>query len=340
MTDPRVIDLAGLDELIRTLRDTGWQVVGPRLRDGVVVLDDVRCVDDLPHGVVDDQQPGRYRTGSRPGAGVFDHAVGPHSVKNWLFPARELLRGSAGEPPTPERVALLGIRGCDLAAVQRLDHVLDRRGVVDERYVARRRSTLLIAVSCARPASTCLCTATGTGPAPGDGADLTLTELSDPDGHRFVVRPGSEAGRQLLDGLPTRPALDDDLAAEQVVIDNARRDITRTLPEDVPGVLRQCSDPSLWREVASRCLACGSCTSVCPTCFCTSSEDVPDLVTATASRFRTWESCFSSTHSFANGGPVRDSVESRYRQWVTHKMGTWWDQFGESGCVGCGRCVT
>lgn len=338
---PEVLDLAGLDALLRLLRDTGWRVVGPRVRDGVVVIDDVRGVDDLPRGVTDEQAPGHYRTSVSDGPDRFGYAVGPQSAKTWLFPSRELVRSTEADRAEPDRVALIGVRSCDLAALSRLDHVLDRRGVTDPGYVERRRRTLLIAVTCTRPAATCLCTATGTGPVPDPAAaDVTLTELVDADGHRFVARAGTDAGADLLARTPTRAVRDRDLAAEEQAVDVAERSMTRTLPADLPEVLRRSTDASLWKDVADRCLSCGSCTLVCPTCFCTSTEDVSDLVTGESSRYRTWESCFASAHSFANGGPVRGSVESRYRQWATHKLSSWWDQFGESGCVGCGRCVT
>ena len=95
-----------------------------------------------------------------------------------------------------------------------------------------------------------------------------------------------------------------------------------------------------WDEVSERCLTCGNCTMVCPTCFCTSVEDVTDLTGEEAERWREWDSCFSLDFSYVVGGSVRSSSRSRYRQWMTHKLGTWWDQFGSSGCVGCGRCIT
>jgi predicted aldo/keto reductase-like oxidoreductase len=78
---------------------------------------------------------------------------------------------------------------------------------------------------------------------------------------------------------------------------------------------------------------------VCPTCFCTSVTDTTELTGATAQRWRRWASCFELDFSYLHGGPVRVSVSSRYRQWLSHKFGTWHDQFGESGCVGCGRCI-
>ncbi len=95
-----------------------------------------------------------------------------------------------------------------------------------------------------------------------------------------------------------------------------------------------------WDEVAARCLACANCTMACPTCFCTTVEDVTDLTGTHAERWRKWDSCFSLDFSYIHGGSVRSSARARYRQWMTHKLATWMDQFGTSGCVGCGRCIT
>jgi ferredoxin len=95
-----------------------------------------------------------------------------------------------------------------------------------------------------------------------------------------------------------------------------------------------------WSEVADRCLTCGNCTMVCPTCFCTTVDEDLDLTGASAGRTRHWASCFGLDFSYMHGGSVRTSPESRYRQWMTHKLSTWYDQFDSSGCVGCGRCIT
>jgi sulfhydrogenase subunit beta (sulfur reductase) len=92
--------------------------------------------------------------------------------------------------------------------------------------------------------------------------------------------------------------------------------------------------------VASRCLGCANCTLACPTCFCASVSDTTDLEGETAARVRRWDSCFTLDHSYIHGGSVRASLRARYRQWLTHKLASWIDQFGVSGCVGCGRCIT
>ncbi|MBT3309812.1 MAG: sulfite reductase subunit A, partial [Gammaproteobacteria bacterium] len=96
----------------------------------------------------------------------------------------------------------------------------------------------------------------------------------------------------------------------------------------------------IWEQIAERCLGCGNCTALCPTCFCHREEEVATLDLQQSSHQRVWDSCFSDEHSQLHGIPVRTGRRERYRQWMTHKLAGWHDQFGESGCVGCGRCIT
>lgn len=117
--------------------------------------------------------------------------------------------------------------------------------------------------------------------------------------------------------------------------------LTRTLDTDgIRDLLFDNLDHPRWDEVASRCLACTNCTLVCPTCFCSTVEDTTDLTGGVAERWQTWDSCFTMDFSYIHGGSVRKTHRARYRQWLTHKLASWIDQFGTSGCVGCGRCIT
>jgi sulfhydrogenase subunit beta (sulfur reductase) len=344
-----VLDVAGLQALIDVLRDDGWTVVGPTVRDGVVVHDELRAVDQLPRGVGDEQDGAHYRLRDRGDDALFGYVVGPQSWKAQLFPARELLRrttaGADGTAeavaPEPTRLALFGVRSCDLHAVAVHDRVLTGRTTVDAHYAARRAETFVVAVACGDPAATCFCTSMGTGPGPTSGFDLSLTELLDETQHRFVVRAGSERGADVLERLPTTAATDEDTAAADDVVASASARMGRHL--DTSGIkelLYANADHPQWDDVASRCLACSNCTLVCPTCFCTSVEDVSDLADGTSERWRVWDSCFTGDFTHIHGGSIRPSTRARYRQWATHKLAAWWDQFGSSGCVGCGRCIT
>jgi ferredoxin len=177
----------------------------------------------------------------------------------------------------------------------------------------------------------------GTGPRCRQGFDLALTEL--PDG--FLVETGSQAGAEVASALPLRPATEDDsqrgAAARQRAVDQ----ITRHMETDgIRDKLLSRLEHPRWEEVAGRCLSCANCTLVCPTCFCSSVDEVSDLTNDEVIRQRRWDSCFNFDFSHVSGGPVRNNIRSRYRQWLTHKLASWIDQFGTSGCVGCGRCIT
>jgi ferredoxin len=308
-------------------------------------------VDDLPSGWHDEQSPGSYRLTRGDDDALFDWAVGPASWKSAFFPpSEELWRATPGEdgpeivepPLAAAPVAVIGARPCEVAAMAVLDRVLSGGAVPDAGYVARRRDAFVVVAECGSPAGTCFCTSMGTGPSAGAGYDLALTELPrlpGTDGHRLLVRVGTERGGEVLGGLPRRPPTADEAAERDRVVAGAVGRIGRALDTDgLPGLLARNLDHPRWEEVAERCLSCGNCTLVCPTCFCSDVDDVSDL-DGTVTRRRSWASCFDRDHSFIHGGPVRPDTRSAYRQWLTHKLSTWWDQFDTSGCVGCGRCI-
>ena len=347
------IDLGGLESLIALLRADGWSVVGPRIVDGVITHGPIESLADLPHNTGDEQDAAHYRLVERADDALFGYAVGPQSWKPSLFPARELLRRSSvdhegGEPtpdeqPQPEvpRLALVGVRSCDLRAIAVHDDVLMGRVAQDVRYAARRHAVLVVAVTCADPASTCFCVSMGTGPEPQTGFDIALTELADDIGHRFVARAGTDRGEEILGRLDCTTTTADDLSGAADVVSTAVARMGRHLDtSDLRDLLYDNADHPQWDDVANRCLACGNCTLVCPTCFCTTVVDSTDLVDGSSERWRVWDSCFTGELTQLESGAVRASTRSRYRQWATHKLASWWDQFGSSGCVGCGRCIT
>ena len=350
----RVLDLDGLQQLLDVLTGLGYSVIGPVVRGGAVVPGPVRSVADLPAGWGDEQDGGTYRLHRRDDGALFGYASAATSWKSVLFPARELLwSGSVGadgfsvEAGEPERepggppYALLGVRSCDLHAVAVQDRVLLGREKIDAGYAARRRETFVVSVTCANPGGTCFCVSMGTGPRPDAGFDLSLTELVQPGRHRFVVRVGSERGAQVLAGVRAEPASGTDRAESDLVAQTAATRMGRRLDTDgIRDLLYDNAEHPRWDDVASRCLSCANCTLVCPTCFCTSTEDTTSLTGENAERWRVWDSCFTTDFSHLHGGSVRASGRSRYRQWMTHKLASWIDQFGTSGCVGCGRCIT
>ena len=350
MPPSTVIERAELDALLDALRARGFTVIGPQVRSGAIVYDELAGAGDLPAGWVDEQDGGSYRLSTAGGRALFAHAVGHDSLKRFLFPPAVRVfrarRDEAGElalepPPEPPRYAFVGVRSCDLHAVAIQDRVFLGGGHVEPDYAARRRDAFFVAVNCARAGGTCFCVSMGTGPQADAGFDLALTELVDDDGHRFLVEVGSERGAEVLADVPQRPAHADEPELARAAVEHTAATMGRTLDTDGLRELLQANpEHPRWAAVADRCLSCGNCTMVCPTCFCSTVEDTTDLTGAEAEHTRLWDTCFSLEHSYIHGGSVRRSGKSRYRQWMTHKLSTWIDQFGTSGCVGCGRCIT
>ena len=343
-----VIDHDGLDALIATLADQGYRVVGPTVRNGAIVHREIRSADDLPSGWHDEQQPGSYRLAHADDGELFSWAVGPESFRQSVFPSQAVVwrgRRQGGDVAVESvsddspKEAFFAARPCEVAALEVLGGVLAGGAHPDPVFSARRDAAFVVIAECGVPAATCFCSSMGSGPAAGPNFDLALTELLTPD-HRFLVRVGSRRGAAVLEAIPSRPATDSDRAARADVLRRAEGAIVRTLDAAAaPALLARNLDHPRWEEVAGRCLACGNCTLVCPTCFCAAVEQRTDLE-GSIEVTRRWDSCFDLAHSYLHGGSVRVSTRSRYRQWMTHKLSTWVDQFGNSGCIGCGRCIT
>ncbi len=345
-----ILDAAGLDALIRALRERGYSVIGPTVRDAAISYESVNAVADLPSGVGDEQAPARYRLRDRDDDARFGFATAPSSWKRHLYPPVTTLwkarRNGDGTlvfdetPAPPARYAFLGVRACELAAILVQDRVFMKAAHVDETYASRRRDLFIVAVHCGSPSGVCFCTSMNTGPRAQDGFDLALTELLDGPEPRYLLEAGSPAGEELAATLPTQPARSLDVEASIAVTDAATRSMGRRMEtEGLPELLQRNLEHPRWDDVAARCLSCGNCTMACPTCFCSDDVEAQAPDAETSSRVRAWASCFSHDFSSIHGGTIRPAVRSRYRQWMTHKLGTWWEQFGTSGCVGCGRCI-
>jgi ferredoxin len=347
---PAVIPLEALDDLVATLRVRGFRVLGPKVRDGAIIYDDLDAASELPIGWTDEQSGGSYRLKRREDAARFGYAVGPHSWKRFLFrPEVRLWRATRSpddeivveeEPTETKPMAFIGVRSCELHAIEIQDRVFIGGRHVDRDYANQREDAFLVAVNCITAGGTCFCVSMGTGPKASAGYDLALTELLDGE-HRFLAEAGSERGAAVLAELPQQPATDADLSGAGAVVAATSAQMGRTMEtDDIRNLLARNLEHPRWDEVADRCLSCGNCTQVCPTCFCSSVEDTSDLGGDVAERTRVWDTCFTIDYSHIHGGSIRTSTRARYRQWMTHKLGTWIDQFGTSGCVGCGRCIT
>ena len=341
-----ILNKPDLGPIIDRLWQEGYTVIGPTIAQEAIIFDEVRRLDQLPIGWTDEQEGGVYRLKRRTDDAYFGYAVGPQSWKKYLFPSRlplfTLARSSDGfqvqrnQEPVP-RYAFLGARSCDLHAIEIQDRTFLCGPSIDPHYRARREGIFVIAVNCSTAAPTCFCTSMRTGPNAERGFDLALTELPE----SFVVEVATSRGADMLAGLSCRDATGEDLgAAARVVRDTAHSIKRRMDTSDLPELLYNNLEHPRWDDVAQRCLSCTNCTMVCPTCFCHCIEDVPDMDGQRAGRIRLWDSCFNPAHGYMAGGLVRSDIRARYRQWLTHKLASWIDQYGVSGCVGCGRCIT
>ena len=345
-----VVERQDFQCLFDILQQQGYELVGPTIREEAIAYDTIFSVNDLPVGWTDEQEGGTYRLKRREDRALFGYAVGPHSWKKYLFPPQlrlwqierqgQDMRAIPAAPEAP-KLAFIGVRACELHAIAIQDKVFLEGAAVDPHYQARRSNIFTVAVNCAVAGGTCFCVSMQTGPKATAGFDLALTEVLEPEHHYFLFEVGSEAGAQVLSNVPHTLATErEQELAEQIVAETARH-MGRTLDtQGIKELLYDNLEHPRWNDVASRCLTCANCTMVCPTCFCSTVEDTTDLKGDLAERWRYWDSCFTMDFSYLNGGSVRSSVKSRYRQWMTHKLATWIDQFGTSGCVGCGRCIT
>lgn len=371
-----VIDDQGFGALVDGIA-AGHRTVAPTVRDDSIVLTEIRSSEDLASGVTLEQAPGKCRVVplSEGDLRRFAWAVGPSSAKSRQHPPSRTLfaaemgadgftvtepggSAGAGDPPADpsERpLALIGLRPCDVAAIGVLDRVLGTDGTGEAAMGGI--DPLVVVVNCAEPGGTCFCVSMDTGPSLGadraGDADLVLWERATVDGVEYLVTCTSDRAERLLTALDlrpdaagpaaasVRPATDADAGwAVAATADAAARMGRRLDTEGLAEGLTATLESARWDEVATRCLSCGNCTMVCPTCFCTSVNDESSLDGSVVSRTQRWDSCFTLEHSFIHGGSIRSGTADRYRQWLTHKLSTWWAQFGESGCVGCGRCIS
>lgn len=347
------LEVLQFEALFDVLAKRGYEILAPVARDGAIDYEPVSAPQDLARGLVDQQSPGSYRL-EQQGTAYFSHTVGPHSWKKFLLPPKQKLFSAKKvenqlkiEPvkPSEKKLAFLGVRACEIAALFVQDKVLaNPRSTTlnhDSHYVSVRKNALIIAVQCTRSSQACFCVSMKTGPEATTGFDLALTEVANESEHFFLIQSGSELGQSIVNELPVTPATPEvetkGAIARRAAIEGQTRQLDK---ESVRQALSLQKESPFWDEIATRCLSCANCTMVCPTCFCTTVEDTSDLTGQNTDRWKKWDSCFNHDFTYVHGGSVRTSTKSKYRQWLTHKLSYWWDQFGESGCVGCGRCIT
>jgi len=348
--DEVVLEAQALQQLLEVLSGQGYQLVGPTVRHGSLVYDRLSSLADLPRGWGDEQEGGFFRLRPLKEPAFFGYGVGQKSWKEFLYPPRHRLWSARQEdqglqilPPDDDAIkfAFIGVHPCDLHAITIQDKVFLEGPYIDPHYQARREAAFILAVNCGHPCGTGFCVSMGTGPKAASGFDLALTEILEGEKHYFVVSVGTETGQEVISQLPQRQAQAPEREAATQAVARAAEQMGRNLDTtEIKALLYRNYENPRWDQVAARCLSCGNCTLVCPTCFCHTIEDSSDLTGELSERWRRWDVCYTVDYSYLHGGSVRATPRSRYRQWLTHKLATWIDQFGVSGCVGCGRCIT
>lgn len=347
---PVILDRKDFPALLDSLANLGYRIIGPTIRDNAIIYDDITGVDDLPLGWIDRQKKGKYRLARHKKKMLFAYVVGPHSWKRFVYPVQKtILQASRSgkkteiivkQPEVPKQ-AFIGVRSCELHALGILDTVFTKGPYPDAVYAECRKQSFIVAVNCVRAGGTCFCVSMNTGPKASSGFDIALTEVVDGERHYFVMETGSEKGAAVIDILPHRDAGAEEIENAEKAIRYAASRMGRELDtEGLPELLVRNFEHAHWDDIASRCLTCGNCTQVCPTCFCSTIVDFTDLTGTTMERSRQWDTCFSLEFSYIHGGSIRNSPMSRYRQWMMHKLAYWPEQFGTFGCTGCGRCIT
>jgi sulfhydrogenase subunit beta (sulfur reductase) len=344
------IERKNFDALFASLIKRGYQIVGPTQHDGAIVYDLLESSNDLPEGWTEEQNAGTMRLKKRNDKALFGFNSTVQSWKKFIHPPSLRLwqtKLSSGKPAiipeesNKQKLAFLGVRACDLTAIGILDKVFTDSPFTDTGYRIRRSDILVIGVNCTQAGGTCFCASMNTGPAINSGYDIVMTEVVEKNRHYFVVDKGSKVGEEIIKELPKAEANVYEIDGAEELVNKASSAMGRKVDiTNIKELLIRNSENHRWQQTAQRCLTCANCTMVCPTCFCTTIEDVTDLTGKEANRTRKWDSCFTMDFSYIHGGSIRPSVYSRYRQWLTHKFAAWHDQFGTSGCVGCGRCIT
>jgi ferredoxin len=256
--------------------------------------------------------------------------------KELLFPRSEKLyeydrkTGETAGSITEEKIVIAGIRPCDVRSIGKLDKVFLGDEYRDVYYQARRENLTMIAYGCAQPLDTCFCDSTGGVPNEAPEADLMMNE----DGDSYVLTANSPKGEQLLALFPELLTEDDEAFAAPSVSCSLKMAGADDLHEKL---IARFDDP-LWTELSDACLGCGCCSYICPTCYCfdVGRENRGRMGTA----FRCWDSCMFSDYSrMAGGHNPRPTKKERLRNRYLHKLAYFPERYGESLCVGCGRCI-
>ncbi len=280
-----------------------------------------------------------------PGEGeeiTLDFANTRNAPKSVFFPQTEQMyeferKGNvfdlAGEEYDKKPRVLFAVRPCDARSFVILDKLFVNEDFVDPYYQAKRDSSLVFALGCNSPCTTCFCTSLDCGPFNQDGADVLMADL----GEKLLLEPITDKGRDAIAGLPD--ASKSDVKKKESLASEAVEKITsRIETEGLSEKLNDIFEHPVWKEIAERCIACGTCTYLCPTCHCFDIQD--EVLREGGRRVRNWDSCmFPAFTLHSSGHNPRTQQGQRWRQRLQHKFNYYPENFGPVACVGCGRCI-
>lgn len=338
---------AQIDDMLKVLQNKGYKCVAPRYIDGAINYATLNQARELPWGMEDEQGSAHYKVIKTGVKRAFAFTLPAQSVKPMLFKAHEtiwkVIRNVEGKlafesQVVYEKIAVFGVRACDLRAIAIQDRIFIDDAYQDIRYLKRRENQFLIAMNCTSSHNNCFCVSLGDSPRATSGFDLAMTEVN----AGFVVAIGSALGQEVMDVLNLPKASPATIEGAASGITFAANQQTKSIPpiHEVATKLIQNLEHPQYDDIANRCLSCGNCTNSCPTCFCHTEIEEPTISGNDSCHVRKWDSCFTLDHSYTHGETAHENPKHRYRQWLTHKFGTWYEQFQTNGCVGCGRCIT
>jgi sulfhydrogenase subunit beta (sulfur reductase) len=237
--------------------------------------------------------------------------------------------------PQEQKQLIFGIRPCDARAMSIIDKIF-QDAYEDTYYLNRRQNTLLVGMGCVNPYDSCFCTSLGLGPAEATDVDLMLTDI----GGEFLIEEISDKGKELMSGVEgvAEATGDDEVRAAEVkeaACQKVTRKIdTREIEKRLPPAFE---NGKFWEKIAAKCVSCGICTFLCPTCYCFDIND--EMVRGDGARFRNWDSCSFSLYTQMPMENPREEKWRRVRQKVCHKYLFYPELFDIIACTGCGRCI-
>jgi len=240
------------------------------------------------------------------------------------------------EPKEKRQRVIFGLRPCDANSLTILDKVFDGPDYKDPYYIERRKNTIIFSLACNSPQSNCFCTSLSSGPFSRDGTDAFVADLGD----KYFFEAVTPAGERIIKEMPQlQEAQDKDIIRREELQAEAEAKIAKKVELDnLPEELADMFDNPIWSEIHQKCLGCGVCTYLCPTCHCFDILD--EEAGGESKRIRIWDSCMYPCFTLeASGHNPRPTGKQRMRQRIMHKFNYFVENYGQFACVGCGRCL-